>query len=204
MLINILNLHRNNLGSLKRVFKNIGLTSVCIDQVKDIKKGQGLIIPGVGSFSSAMSALDSSGEKNRLIEAIHNASFVIGICLGMQILATSSSEGGSSFGLNIIPGKVKSFKETLGYKIPNIGWQKSIFTTQKLFNIENNNNTFYHVHSYYFNVKEKKNIYAYSKYCNINFPTIVCKNNIYGIQFHPEISGYNGELLLKNIIMNYV
>ena len=139
-----------------------------------------------------------------IVEAIHDASFVIGICLGMQILATSSSEGGSSYGLSIIPGNVESFKETLGYKIPNIGWQKSIFTTHNPFKIGKKYNTFYHVHSYYFNVTEKNNIYAYSKYCNINFPTIVCKNNIYGVQFHPEISGYNGELLLKNIIINYV
>ena len=160
---------------------------------RDIDK---LILPGVGSFDYAMELLESKS----FVEPIKKftsleSNKLLGICVGMQILASESEEGKKE-GLNLIPGKVKKFKEAK--VLPHVGWNtvkkngenRLLDNDQDLFE-------FYFLHSYYFEPKEKKFQIGLTNYFK-PFASIINNNNIYGIQFHPEKSHSNGIKLLSN------
>ena len=198
--IAILNMHHNNLGSLTRALENIGTKVKCVETVKELQKEDGIILPGVGSFNSTITSLEESGEKERLFETITNSKFVLGICLGMHLLATSSTEGGYSLGLNIIPGRVDRLPFFEGSKVPNMGWRCTALTENTPIKLSLENRFFYHVHSFYYQASESANVYGTSFHNNMEYPTIIGKGHIIGMQFHPEISSKDGEILLKKII----
>jgi imidazole glycerol-phosphate synthase subunit HisH len=160
-----------------------------------------VILPGVGSFDHAMISLQKSGMKEKLGELVLEEKLpVIGVCVGMQMLANSSDEGVLP-GLGWIEGRVKKFDHSnnTNLPLPHMGWNS--------LNIKSNNNRillnfdknprFYFLHSYYFESKNKKNVIATTTYGE-EFDCVVNYENIYGIQCHPEKSHHNGVQLLKN------
>ena len=127
----------------------------------------------------------------------------------MQLLLNSSEEFGEFKGLGLIKGKVKTLKNLINnqnpIKLPNIGWQKLKFDNNNKFLLDiDSKDEFYHVHSYYCEVENNSEILSFGKFENNFFPNIICKKNIFGVQFHPEKSGKSGLKLIENFIkINY-
>lgn len=183
-----------NLGSVKNALDKLGIDSMVSKLTTDIKKADGLILPGVGSASEGMKNLQKSGLDNVIRGQIEKKKPFLGICLGMQLLLSSSEEGNTKC-LNIIEGKVKKFKTDL--KVPQIGWNQVMNKSTSLFTGIKNNSYFYFVHSYYCQPKEIQTEIGLTDY-GITFCSAFENRNIFGVQFHPEKSGENGLKLLKN------
>tara|TARA_B100001123_G_C14946791_1_gene882019 strand:- start:97 stop:729 length:633 start_codon:yes stop_codon:yes gene_type:complete len=167
---------------------------------KDISNSTHVVLPGQGAFKSCMNGLKSiSG----MIEEISKFALIekkpfLGICVGMQLLATDSEENGKHFGLNWIPGHIKKLPKK-NLKMPHMGWNEvlPLKTSKNKFSFQKSD--YYFVHSYYFNCEKKNNILAYTNY-GIDFASIVFKENIYGVQFHPEKSSTQGLSLIESFV----
>ena len=165
-------------------------------KLKEIKKSDLLIFPGVGTFDEAMYNIKKKKIEKILIQEIKNGKPVIGICLGMQILFELSDESrNDSRGLSLIKGKTKRLK------ITNVGWKKLIINNKEYKHF--NNLSFYFNHSY-FQICNKKNVLANINVSNLKIPALIKKNNIWGLQFHPENSQINGKIFMKYILNSIV
>ena len=172
--------------------------------LSEIDKADKIILPGVGSFDQCMNRIRKI---NDLVETLNyqvitkNKPF-LGICVGMQILANYGHENQKTKGLSWIDGDVKSLKNFIcdseSLKIPHMGWNNlSINKKNNLFDNITEEDQFYFVHSYFFDIKQKKNIISNTKYGK-DIPAIVNVDNIFGFQFHPEKSGRSGLKILYN------
>jgi len=170
------------------------------NNLEDIKNSTHIVLPGQGAFSTCMKNIkNTTGLIDELYEfAIVKKKPFLGICVGMQMLALDSEENGKHQGLGWINGHIKLLP-TNNLKMPHMGWStvKPINLNEE--NIINNSEDFYFVHSYYFKCKNNENILAETQY-GINFASIVGKENIYGVQFHPEKSSSQGLNLIKNFL----
>lgn len=200
-MISILDIGFGNLGSLKNMLNKLGEETEFVSTSNELKNVKKLIIPGVGSFDSAMSKLREIPQlENELrIKAFEDKVPILGICLGMQLLVNSSQEGKLN-GLSFIDGKVLKFPTSENFKVPHMGWNnvninKNVILTENL----NDNSRFYFVHSYYVKTKNSKNILMTTNY-NLEFASGIFNKNIYGVQFHPEKSHKFGKELLKNFL----
>lgn len=183
-----------NLNSLLSACKEIEMDVVVSSDIDDIKAADSIILPGVGAFGAAMKEL----EKRHLVEVLQERAKAgipfLGICLGMQLLFESSNENGYYEGLGIIDGTVKNIPTTV--KVPHMGWNSLSFQQQdELLKNNREGDYVYYVHSFYVETSIE-NIVAYSDY-GIKIPGIVQRNNIIGMQFHPEKSGQSGIKLLR-------
>ena len=173
---------------------------VCISGNPDlIKNSTHIVLPGQGAFETCINGLK---QIPGMIDELNN--FVVlkkkpffGICVGMQLLANNSLENGDHRGLGWIDGTIEKLPSK-NLKMPHMGWN-SIRVLNKNLKINPKETDYYFVHSYYFNCKNKDNIMAETNY-GINFPSIVNKENIYGLQFHPEKSSDQGLDIIKNFI----
>ena len=195
-MIAIINYKMGNLGSVKNALDSLNIESVITDDIDVIKKADKLILPGVGAFKEAMENLKKLNLIDTIKEEVKKGKPILGICLGMQLLFSSSEEYGFTEGLNILEGKIIHFKEN-GLKIPHMGWNNlSIPTNTKLFKGLNNPYVYF-VHSYHLVTDNKdylltKTTYGYEFSCAVEY------KNIYATQFHPEKSGDVGLQILKN------
>jgi len=191
------------LGNIASIFNSIkDLTSNVIvsDKENDLKNSSHIILPGVGSFKAGMQNLKNIN----LIDLLNNEIIVkkkmfLGICLGMQLIASKSSEGGETKGLNWIKGEVIKIPENLNVKIPHMGWNEVNFSKNILYDKIRKNSSFYFVHSYHLVPHNKSVISGTCKHGSILTASIE-KENIFATQFHPEKSHDVGSLLLKNFI----
>lgn len=205
-----------NLRSVAKAIEKIGAIAKVTAKKKEIEQAYNIILPGVGAFYQAMSNLNRLGLTKILLSEIDKGKPFLGICLGLQLLFSESSEGGQCKGLRIIAGKVKKFRfgnqqSTIGnlksnnsLKIPHMGWDSvKQITNDKLqmtiFKGIRNNAYFYFAHSYYVNPIDKNAVAGTTDY-GVRFVSAVAKNNVFGVQFHPEKSGEVGIQLLKNFI----
>jgi len=193
MRIAIIDYGSGNTQSVKYALKRLGCESVLTSDKEVILSSDKVIFPGVGQASSAMSKLKFKG-LDVLIPNLKQP--VLGICLGMQLMCDFSEEGNTDC-LKIFDSNVKRFKSTL--KVPQIGWNTIFGLKTSLFESINENEYMYLVHSYY--VPLLATTVATSNY-GINYSTAIKKNNFIGVQFHPEKSGSQGEVILKNFINN--
>ena len=193
MRIAIIDYGSGNTQSVKYALKRLGCESVLTSDKEIILSSDKVIFPGVGQASSAMSKLKFKG-LDVLIPNLKQP--VLGICLGMQLMCDFSEEGNTDC-LKIFDSNVKRFKSTL--KVPQIGWNTIFGLKTSLFESINENEYMYLVHSYY--VPLLATTVATSNY-GINYSTAIKKNNFIGVQFHPEKSGSQGEVILKNFINN--
>jgi glutamine amidotransferase len=201
-IIGIINLGQGNIGSIAKIISSLGVEVVIIDKPNQLNFVDKIIMPGVGHFSTAMSFMVKSGIDIKLKEISVKADrFILGICLGMQLMAESSMEGDCE-GLSIIPGRVNRIlidNESI-YKLPVIGWNKiSIINDHPIFNGINNDDDFYFLHSYYYEASNNENILAITKY-EKNYTSVISKGKTIGVQFHPEKSHKCGLIMLKNFI----
>ncbi len=201
----IINYGMGNLKSVEISLNYLGAYNKLIDNSKNLKNFSHIILPGVGSFKSAIKNLKDLRLFNSLIDLSKNKNIkILGICLGMQLLFSSSTEDGFSKGLNIVKGKVEKFsnKETNNKKIPHVGFnQITIDGKNDFFKNIKNNSDFYFDHSFRIKDYDKK-IYPVKSNYGTNFLSGFVYENIYGTQFHPEKSQSNGLLLLKNFLGN--
>ena len=196
----VLDYKTGNVDSVVKAIKILGYDPLFSSEKNKIDECSKIILPGQGTYSHAIQELKKLDLLNDLKYKIKQNSIpVLGICLGMQILSYSGSEGTEQIGLNFIPGRVKILKKSPN-KIPHLGWNSVNFEKKdKLFREIENNKDFYFIHSYYFECEDTKNIIGTTNYNQI-FPSIVKKDNIYGVQFHPEKSLKNGLKILDNFL----
>ena len=179
---------------------NIEVDVLISKKLNDVKNSTHVVLPGQGAFSTCMNGLkNTDGLIDELSEfALIKKKPFLGICVGMQMLANTSEENGVHKGLGWIDGQIKLLQGD-NLKLPHMGWNLAIPTNSKYKNLISAKNDYYFVHSYYFDCADKHSILAETKY-GINFASIVGKENIYGVQFHPEKSSSQGLNLLKEFI----
>ncbi len=197
-MIGIIDYQRSNLYSIGRALDHIGAPYRFVSTKNELKNISRIILPGVGSFGDAMNNLIKSG----LAEALHSASKentpILGICLGMHLMAEMGEEAGSHPGLGLIPGSVQKLPQQPGLRIPNMGWRKIKF--QQNSNSPYNSEMFYFLHSYTFIPKDKSHIEATLDWNGHPAPAIIRYKNIMGVQFHPEKSGQTGLNFIVNAL----
>ena len=188
--------------SFNKVIKenNLNASTTITKDPNLIDSSTHVVLPGQGAFKSCMSGLKKvSGMVDSLEKfALKNKKPFLGICVGMQLLAIDSEENGNHPGLGWIKGHIKKMP-TKKLKMPHMGWNEVIPKRKTKSRLDFKKSDYYFVHSYYFECDDEKNILAYTNY-GINFASIVFKENIYGVQFHPEKSSDQGLGLIKSFI----
>jgi len=198
----------NNLFSIQKALTKVGCSPFISVDKNEILNADGLVLPGVGAFNKAIKYLDDNDLSRTLKEFAKSDKYILGICLGMQLLMESSEEFGFNKGLGLIKGSCKKF-DSSQLKVPNINWigidvnneldlkspLNSIISEKKM----------YFTHSYYVLPKDKKTIIATSKYVDFEFCSAIQSNKVIGLQFHPEKSSIKGIEILnnfKNLVLN--
>lgn len=193
-----------NIQAFLNLFKRLGLEAQRADTPDALQGATRLVLPGVGHFDHAMRCLNDSGIRSRLEELVLGAKVpVIGICVGMQMLANGSDEG-SMPGLNWIPGRVRAFArnpQSANLPMPHMGWNElQLHEESKLFTRGfDESPQFYFLHSYYFDAEDDADVAATAHY-GFDFDAVVSRGHIHGVQCHPEKSHHWGEQLLKNFV----
>lgn len=200
-MITIINYGLGNINAFANVYKMLNIPVTIASRKEDFKGVKKIILPGVGAFDHAMTMLQKSGMRETLDELVLEKSIpVLGICVGMQILAKSSEEGILQ-GLGWIDGDVKKFDASLinhRTKLPHMGWNTiNPSRDNKLIDKQFIDARFYFLHSYYFYCHTIEDEIATTEY-GLSFSCAVNFRNIYGVQFHPEKSHKNGIQLLHN------
>ena len=191
-----------NLNSVKKKLDRLKTTASITSNPKDIIKADKIILVGVGHFAKAMKNIKELDLLDALNEvAIIKKKPVLGICLGMQLMAKDSEEGNAE-GLGWLDANVRKMQvdDTLRFKVPHTGWNKITQSKKsRLMKGIPESSEFYFVHSYHLMSNETSNILNETEYC-FKFTSAIEKNNIFGVQYHPEKSHDVGEVLLKNFI----
>ncbi len=197
-MIGIINYGLGNIHSFINSFKVLGIPAISINNRDELKRIDRIILPGVGSFDSAIRKFNNSGLRDDIEDLIFNKNLpIMGVCIGMQIMANSSSEGNLN-GLGWIDGEVEIIENTNNLILPHMGWNEiklEKFSSKLLLNLKSKR--FYFLHSYHFVPNKKSNKIAYVNYGK-DILAAISKDNIYGCQFHPEKSHSAGLKVLEN------
>ncbi len=205
-MIAVIDYGMGNLRSVQKALELVGAKTKVTADPEDLKKCGKLVFPGVGAFGSAMKELKKLKLVGPIKEAIAEGKPFLGLCLGLQLLFDKSEEDPGVKGLSILKGESKRFKcKAQALKVPHMGWNcvkknsKFEIRNSKLLDGVPNNAYMYFVHSYYVKPKDKGVILTTTDY-GIDFVSGVCKDNVYGFQFHPEKSQEVGLKILKNFV----
>jgi len=203
-MLKIVDLKVSNIASVTKVFEHLKVPFEVIEKPQGLENASKILLPGVGSFSNAADKLNKTGFLSAIPDKVITENLpILGICVGMQLLADCGEEGGNCKGLGLVSGQVKRLSQgNPSIRIPHVGWnslEKMHHRTQLLNDI-NSNSCFYFVHSYHFKVDDRlakvvKCIHGDS------FTAYVEKGNIFGAQFHPEKSQIDGLNFLKAFIL---
>jgi imidazole glycerol-phosphate synthase subunit HisH len=204
-MITIVDYGVGNLASMQNMLKKIGVPSLITSSEKDISIAEKLILPGVGAFDTCAEKLQQSGLMEVLSRKVmEEKTPVLGVCVGMQLLAEGSEEGKLP-GLGWIKGKIIKFKQDqllIDTKIPHMGWTDvEVAKTSKLFETMHPEPRFYFVHSYHAQLIDETDALVYADY-GYKFVAGVERGNVMGVQFHPEKSHKFGMKLLENFANN--
>jgi glutamine amidotransferase len=198
-MITIVDYGMGNLGSMLNMFKRIGVIARIESDPDVLRHSKKLVLPGVGAFDAAMQRINALPGLREVLDhkALVEQSPVLGVCLGMQLL-TRSSEEGKLAGLGWIPGVTRRFPSLEGLKVPHMGWniakpnRPSLLATGV-----DAEPRYYFVHSYYVQVNDPAHSLMRTHY-GLDFDSAIGRDNIYGVQFHPEKSHHFGMQILKN------
>lgn len=197
-MIAIIDYGMGNLKSIKNALYLLNIESVITSDKEVIKNSAAIILPGVGAFKQAMDNLKEQGLDTLIKEVAKEGKFILGICLGMQLLFEKGFEGEEEEGLGLLKGNIKKLQPKERVKIPHMGWNRLIANNKdKNFSNLSSGRFIYYVHSFMATDYEDNDLVAYSNYGGLKIPGIVRKDNIIGMQFHPEKSGETGLNLLK-------
>ena len=198
-MIGVLDYGMGNLSSVTNALEYLGIDNCIIYNSEDFNTISHLVIPGVGSFAKAMENLKERGYVEA-IRSFNNQGFpILGICLGMQLLADKGTEPYECEGLGLIKGRVEIFPEN-NFRVPHVGWNGiKLVNNHPILKDVKQTADFYFVHSYHFHAVSENNIITTTDY-GFEFPSIVMneKQNVIGIQFHPEKSQKQGLQILTN------
>ena len=203
-MISVIDYGVGNIQAFLNLFKRLGIDAQRASTIDSLDSATRLVLPGVGHFDHAMQCLNDSGMRPRLEELVLGAFVpIVGVCVGMQMLAQGSDEGILP-GLNWIPGRVRSFAsnpKSADIPMPHMGWNElQPSAGAKLFARGfDGRPQFYFLHSYFFDAQDKKDVAATAHY-GLDFDAVVTKGNVHGVQCHPEKSHHWGEQLLKNFV----
>lgn len=200
-MIHIVDYGLGNVQAFANMYKRLGFQATRATCAADLEGATRIILPGVGAFDHAMQELEASGMRAPLEHLVRERKVpVLGICVGMQILASSSEEG-SGAGLGWIPGRVRSFRsaeESAQLPMPHMGWNDVVPAADApLFKGLEADSRFYFLHSFFFDCDNREHALARASY-GLDFSCAVAAGNVYGVQFHPEKSHHYGAALLKN------
>lgn len=191
-----------NLDSIARAVEECGGDPIVTDDPSDVRASELLILPGVGAFGKAMENLDGARLSDAIREKVADATPMLGICLGMQLLSESGTEFGDHRGLGLIPGTVRRLTPARdGERVPHIGWNelRRHRNEDRLLDGIDPSKDFYFVHSYYFDVADDRDLVATTPYCG-GVAAVVNRGTVWGTQFHPEKSQKAGFAVLRNFL----
>jgi glutamine amidotransferase len=195
-MIDIIDYGIGNIGSIQNMIKFIGGKSRIVSEPEEILASKKLILPGVGSFDTAMKKLNNSNLIDAIKLSANRGTYIFGICLGMQLLFEKSEEG-DLLGLGLIKGRVIKFRD-ITLRIPHVGWNKVTPTKKSSLFINNfDHQKFYFTHSYHIECDNIENVIATTNY-GLEFQCAVECENVFGTQFHPEKSHKYGMNLFSN------
>lgn len=199
-MIGIIDYGSGNIQAIRNIYKRLKIETFIVKRPEDVPLARRLVLPGVGAFDEAMGMLDKSGLRTALDTAVlQNKVPVMGICVGMQIMADSSEEG-TLKGLGWISGTVQRFdikQINMVPKLPHMGWNDISASQHPIFDGIDKRVGFYFLHSYFFKTEKERNVIATCHYRS-EFDCAINDGNIFGFQFHPEKSHSNGIRLFKN------
>lgn len=200
-MVTIVDYGSGNINAITNIYELLNIPFSVASKAVELEDAKKIILPGVGSFDYCMNKLNNSGLKEVLNrKVIENKTPVLGICIGLHIMASGSEEGNLS-GLGWIDGYVKKFDESklvLKPKLPHMGWNSvQVKSAPTLFKGINNEHGFYFIHSYYIELLNDEDIMTITNY-ETDFVSGINNSNIYAVQFHPEKSHSNGMKLLQN------
>lgn len=200
-MIAVIDYGMGNLRSVQKALESLGAEVEILSDPKRLNLSDKAVLPGVGAFKDTMDGIESRGLKGAIREYIDSGRPYLGICMGFQILFDESEEGGRFKGLGILKGRVKRFSQRKGLKVPHMGWNQVAIEKKEcpLLKGTTDNSYFYFVHSYYVMPKEKGVITCTTDY-GLEFASMVWRDNLYAVQFHPEKSQANGLRMLRNFI----
>lgn len=194
--VSIVNYGVGNLRSVKRGLEKSGAKVLITHNPKDLNKSDAIVLPGVGAFAAAVKNIAPLSDV--VTQLVDDRKPLFGICLGLQLLFTRSSENGSTDGLNLISGDIVKLPNSV--KLPQMGWNAvDIMRSHPLLEGVQNRSYVYFVHTYVPQPSERNVIVATTEY-GVKFPSVIAKQNLFATQFHPEKSGKTGLNILKNFV----
>ncbi len=189
-----------NLRSVQKALETVGANVERTDDPQKVLSGNRVVLPGVGAFGDFMSGLRARGLEEAVREIAARGIPLLGICVGMQALFEVGEEMGEHAGLGLLAGKVVRFAESLPVKIPHTGWnQVEVQNETCLFSGVNSGSYVYFNHSYYCQARNSSDVIASTEY-GIKYACAVQRENVFGVQFHPEKSQTVGLRILKNFL----
>jgi glutamine amidotransferase len=185
-----------NLRSVEKAFAATDCAAIVSSDEKDLRAAEKLVLPGVGAFGACMRALRERGFDQLVRERVEEGTPLLGVCVGMQLLFEESDEFGATPGLGLLRGRVRRFSDEL--VVPHVGWNRiQQRQSHALFADVTNGSFFYFVHSYYCEPGDKSVVTGETEY-GLKYASVVAKDNLCGVQFHPEKSQDAGLRLLRN------
>jgi glutamine amidotransferase len=193
----ILDYGSGNVASVKNAFDRLGIQNCISNEVADIAKASHLVLPGVGAFKASMEKIKANLPIDAIKAEIAADKPLLGICVGMQVFAEHGFEFEMYQGLNLISGS-EVIELPNDVSKPHVGWNSiTIENSHSILNNIDDGSDFYFVHSYFVSKIDESSLIASCEY-GLKFPAVVAKNNLIGVQFHPEKSQRNGDKLLLN------
>jgi imidazole glycerol-phosphate synthase subunit HisH len=201
MKIAIIDYGMGNIHSVSKAIELCGAKPIITNKKSQISSCEKIVLPGVGAFDDAVAELEKLGLVSVIKEQIKSRKPFLGICLGMQLLFETSQEAKIKEGLSIFKGQVIKFSAKLGQKVPHMGWNnlEDVSADCHLLNGMSVKDQVYFCHSYYPEPVDKNIIAATCGY-GVKFACVLAKDNIYGVQFHPEKSQAIGIKIIKNFV----
>lgn len=197
-MIAVIDYGAGNLQSVVKALHYIGCDAVVTKDKEVLKKSDGAILPGVGSFADAMDCMKASGLTEPVIEFANSGKPFLGICLGLQLLFEASEESPGAKGLGILKGKITKIPAGEGLKIPHMGWNDlTIASRTGIFAGIEGSPYVYFVHSYYLTADDPAIVSSRTQY-GVTIDASVQRGNVFATQFHPEKSGQAGLRMLRN------
>ena len=201
MKIAIIDYGMGNIHSVSKAIELCGAKSIVTNKKTQLSSCDKIVLPGVGAFDDAITEMEKLGLVSVIKEQAKNKKPILGICLGMQLLFESSEEAKNKKGLGLLKGQVIKFSAKLGQKVPHMGWNnlEDVSASCPLLNRISAKEQVYFCHSYYPEPVDKDIIAATCGY-GVKFACVLAKDNIYGVQFHPEKSQAVGLKIIKNFV----